>query len=99
MQVIYHRLVQKDLRAALNYYDSEGGTKLGDRFFQDVEATVAKVTENPRTFHFAATGVRRVPLKGFPYHLLYEEDAASVRILVLRHDKRHPSFGLRRRGE
>ena len=48
MDVVYHKLIKKDLRAALGYYDSEGGRKLGDRFFQDVEATIAKVIGNPR---------------------------------------------------
>lgn len=33
----------------------------------------------------------------FPYHFLYEEDQRKIRFLVLRHDKRHPNFGLRRR--
>ena len=30
MEVIYHRLVVRDLRVALNYYKSEGGTKMAD---------------------------------------------------------------------
>jgi hypothetical protein len=97
MDVSYHELIKKDLRAALAYYDSEGGAKLGDRFFDDVEASAARVIENPRRFHFAAEGLRRAPLAIFPYHFLYEEHGGLIYFLVLRHDRRHPSFGLRRR--
>ena len=35
-QLIYHRLIQRDLHSALDHYDGEGGTKLGDRFFIEV---------------------------------------------------------------
>jgi len=33
MGVLFHRLIKKDLRTALAYYDAAGGEKLGDRFF------------------------------------------------------------------
>ena len=97
MNIIYHELIKRDLRAALTYYDAEGGRRLGDKFFEDVEATASRVNENPRGCHFAADGLRRAALDAFPYHFLYEESVTSVCFLVLRHDKRHPSFGLRRR--
>jgi plasmid stabilization system protein ParE len=96
MIVIFHKLIKKDLRAALTYYDSEGGAKLGDRFFDDVEATITRVVQNPKHFHFADDGLRRVALGEFPYHFLYEEHDETIQFLVLRHDKRHPRFGLRR---
>ncbi|MBC8128596.1 MAG: hypothetical protein H8M99_15765 [Gloeobacteraceae cyanobacterium ES-bin-144] len=47
MEVIYHRLVVRDLRMALNYYETEGGTKLADRFFAEVEEGVAKIIASP----------------------------------------------------
>ena len=98
MDVIYHKQIKKDLRTALSYYDAEGGRKLGDRFFGDVEAVAAKVIENPQAFHLATGGLRRAALESFPYHLLYESDEQRVYFLVLRHDRRRPNFGLRRRG-
>lgn len=97
MEVIHHRLVQRDLRNALLYYDSEGGEKLGDRFFMEVERVVEKVSENPKRFHFIADGIRRASMDTFPYHFLYEESETRIRFLVLRHDKRHPTFGLSRK--
>ena len=96
-RVIFHRLFQKDLAAALLYYDKEGGPQLGDRFFEAVEATVKKVAANPKRFHFIAEGMRRAQLETFPYRIIYEENQDRSKFLILRHDKRHPSFGMRRR--
>ena len=97
MNVIYHPRIKADLRSALAYYEGEGGRKLGDRFFHEGEAAITKVTRNPQGCHFVAEGLRRVGLESFPYHFLYEETARGVHFLVLRHDRRHPGFGLRRR--
>lgn len=97
MRIIYHQQIKRDLRIALAFYDAEGGSKLGDRFFDEVECAVAQVTRNPQGFHFADDGLRRAALNSFPYHFLFEEGEGYVHFLVLRHDKRHPGHGLGRR--
>ena len=96
-ELIYHRLIQKDIKSAITHYDEEGGTKLGDRFFDEVEVAVSRIENNPTGHHFSDGGLRRVTLKSFPYHFLYEVDFGIIWIAVLRHDKRHPNFGLRRK--
>jgi len=90
MEVIYHRLVVRDLRVALDYYELEGGTKLADRFF-------AKIISQPTGQHFSDGGYRRKALHSFPYHILYDVDSLGIWIGILRHDRRHPSYGLRRK--
>ena len=97
MTVVFHRLFQKDLSEALRYYDEEGGSKLGDRFFEEVESATERIAGNPKRFHFAAEGMRRAPLRNFPSHIIYEENAVRLKYLILRHDKRHPSYGMKRR--
>jgi plasmid stabilization system protein ParE len=97
MKFILHPRIQRDLSAALAFYEEEGGPGLADRFFAEAEAVVGMVKGNPQRFHFIAEGLRRGSFQSFPYHVVYEESAVRVKILVLRHDKRHPAFGLRRR--
>lgn len=97
MEVIYHRLIVRDLRVALSYYESEGGTKLADRFFAEVEECVAKIISRPTAQHFSDGGYRRKTLHSFPYHILYDVDSLGIWIGILRHDRRHPSYGLRRK--
>lgn len=97
MGLVFHRLVQHDLDAVLGYYEAEGGPPLADRFFGELEAMLAEIEAHPTQFHPAANGLRRANLAGFPYHVLFRERTAGVRVLVLRHNRRHPSFGLQRR--
>jgi len=40
--------------------------------------------------------LRRAPIRVFRYHLLYRIKADQIRILVLRHTHRRPTFGLSR---
>ena len=96
MEVTFHKLIAQDLRRAIAYYDSEGGTLLGDRFFAAVEECVRRITELPDGNHFSDGGYRRASLETFPYHFLYEIDSFGIWVAVLRHDKRHASYGLRR---
>lgn len=98
-EVIFHRLVQKDMTGIRRYYIEEAGEDLADRFYDRFMATIEKALSNPRHYHFLEKGrdIRRAPVKGFPYHFLYRETTFGIRVLVLRHDKRHWSFGLRRK--
>jgi plasmid stabilization system protein ParE len=98
-KVIFHRTVQKDMDGIYRHYLEESGSKLADRFYDAFMATVNQALANPRHFHPLKQGSiwRRAGIKGFTHHVVYEETAYGIRILVLRHDQRHDSFGLRRK--
>jgi hypothetical protein len=70
MALIFHRLVQKDLRTVLEYYETEGSTSLADRFFVELDAWVAQIACEPGKFHQVASGLRRANMLRFPYHFL-----------------------------
>ena len=95
--IIYHRLIQRDIHSALDYYEREGGSKLGDRFFAEIQRVVLEIEVNPLRNHFSDGGLRRASLRSFPYHMLYDVSENVIWVAVLRHDRRHPSFGLRRK--
>ncbi len=90
--VIYHVLVERDLREILGYYEAKSGPPLADFFFATVDAAEAR----PTRYHKVDARFRRARISGFPYHFLYRETAGGIRVSVLRHNKWHPSFGLRR---
>ncbi len=58
-RVSYHRLIRRDLRSALDYYEAEGVEKLADRFFADAEATIHSVERNPLGHHLSDGVLRR----------------------------------------
>lgn len=96
MKVVYHRLAVRDVRQILDYYESEAGPRLAERFFEDVRATVAKTLASPRHFPPLGEVMRRANLTGFPYHIIYEEKSWGIKVVVIRHHRRNPRYGLRR---
>jgi plasmid stabilization system protein ParE len=97
MRLIYHPRVQHDVTEALRYYDEVGGAALGDAFFDELCARTEMARAHPERFHFFDARHRRANLRRFPFHFLFRVAGDVVRVLVVRHDRRHPSFGLRRR--
>jgi plasmid stabilization system protein ParE len=93
----FHRRVQHDLDEILERYDSIS-EQLADDFFAEFQLGVEKATGNPRFFHHDASGLRRCNLDRFPYHFLYDIRSCDcdIRIWVVRHNRRNPTFGLKR---
>jgi plasmid stabilization system protein ParE len=97
MKLIYHRLAVRDVQEVLDYYESEAGPQLADRFFSELLDTIGKIQTNPRHFPpVADTELRRANLTSFPYHVLYEERLWGIKVMVVRHHRRSPRYGLRR---
>jgi plasmid stabilization system protein ParE len=97
MKLVYHRLAVRDVREVLDYYENEAGGHLADRFFDEFLAIIDKIRTNPRHYPpLSDTGLRRANLISFPYHILYEERSWGIKVMVIRHHRRNPSYGLRR---
>ena len=97
MAVIFNRAVQRDVSEVLEYYRMESGGELADRFFEELMRVIEAAEDNPQKFHFVEPPVRRANLNRFPYHFLYRQVGTDIRVLVVRHNKRHPNFGKHRR--
>jgi len=97
MKVTYHPHVQQDIRRILKKYD-EASPRVGDEFWDELMAFVKSAGANPERFHFdQKSGLRRVNLQKFPYHFLYRTIGDKIRVIVVRHNKRNPTLGSRRR--
>lgn len=95
--VRYHPKIQEEVLEVIEYYESQGGKKLGDAFFDEFLSFVHLVSVRPMRYPPGAHDLRRVNLKKFPYNFLYRIEAGVVKITVLRHNRRRPKFGLRRK--
>ena len=96
MKVEYHPSVRRDVREALDHYSTES-ERLADDFWNELLAGINEAAANPELHHFDLCALRRFNLNRFPYHFLYRTGNDRIRVLVLRHDKRHPSFGVKRK--
>jgi plasmid stabilization system protein ParE len=97
MGLTFHRLLRNDVRSVSAYYEAKVGRQLSIRFGKELEELVEKIQQNPRRFHLISDTLRRANFPSFPYHLLFRETPAGVRILILRHHRRHPLHGAARR--
>ena len=97
MTVEYHPLTVSDLNNAVAYYNQQRAG-LGVEFRSEAHAAVARVCANPTQHAVVEHGIRRCLVNRFPYAVLFRlinQDA--IRVLVIRHHRRHPNFGLGRR--
>ena len=78
-------------------YERVATRQLADEFYAEVRRLMTAAAENPKRFAVRERDVRRVNLERFPFHFLFRIVGETVWVLVVRHHRRHPSFGMSRR--
>jgi plasmid stabilization system protein ParE len=97
MRVEYHPLTTSDLNSAVAHYNRQQAG-LGDELRIEVYASIERVLATPTQFSVVSRSIRRCLVHRFPYAILFRiVNAESLRVLVIRHHRRRPGFGLRRR--
>ena len=92
MKIEYHPFTADDLISAeIHYNELQSG--LSQAFRAEVIQTIERIRESP--FLYAeANGVRRALLRHFPFSIVYRVlSNDTIRVLLIRHHKRHPAFG------
>jgi len=95
VRVEYHPAVEQDVAEALRRYDTVS-QRLGEQFKGELRRVIAKAAAKPGRFHPIKPGFHRANLKRFPYHFVYRELADGIRVTLVRHHRRDPSFGMER---
>ena len=97
MRVLLHEGAIRDIRDIAAQL-SEDSTKALEQFYDQLDAAAEFVVRYPDVGH--PCGIfRRWNFKRLPYHLLYEAhpDRGELWIMVVHHERRHPSYGMKRR--
>ena len=97
MRLVLHPKVYADISSIMEYYEEVSTPELAVEFYQELKHFFLRAAEKPESYAIRERDIRRVNLLRFPYHFLFRIVGNSVRILVVRHHKRHPSLGSRRR--
>jgi toxin ParE1/3/4 len=64
----------------------------------ELELQLLNITAMPSRWMVVRGDVRRSLMKRFPYVILFRSvDDEVIRVTVVKHEKRHPAFGLGRR--
>jgi plasmid stabilization system protein ParE len=97
MRLVLHRRVRSDVDEIIEYYERTKRPELAPEFYHELRAFILDATRRPDRYHLFKAGLRRVNLKRFPYHFLYRVAGDCVRVLVVRHHRRDPDYGLERK--
>jgi plasmid stabilization system protein ParE len=96
MRLILHPKVYSDIDRIMEHYERVASRQLADEFYIELRSFLTRAAKSPESFAMRAGDFRRVNLDRFPYHFLFRVAGDCVRVLVVRHHRRHPSLGTER---
>ena len=101
MRLRFLRLAEDELTAAGQWYDREQ-RGLGDRFFDAVVISRRRIESDPFTLpttehYWGSRDVRRCPVEGFPYQVIFEIRPDEIVVLAVAHGSRRPGYWNRRK--
>ena len=88
---------RKGSRKASDYYLNKADRVIASRFLEEFCRAATYLVANPEVVPQASNGHRSYPLHVFPYSVVYVISSGKVRVLVVRHHRRQPSLGARRK--
>jgi plasmid stabilization system protein ParE len=97
MKIELHPAAEADVAFAAAFYEREGSPVLAARFVAEFERVARLLAAHPEIGTERPKGRKSFPANGFPYSVVYRAIPNGIRILVVRHDRRRPEFGQRRR--
>lgn len=96
MRVEFHPSTVDDVNEAATHY-GRARAGLGAEFRAEIDAVIERIARNPTQFPVVEAQIRRCIVHRFPYSVLFRcVSNDCVRILVIRHHRRDPRFGLER---
>ena len=97
MYLVFHPKVYSDIDEIMESYERVATRELADEFYSELRYYMQQAAERPESFAIRERDLRRVNLQRFPYHFLFRIVGDVVRVLVVRHHRRRPTVGVRRR--
>jgi plasmid stabilization system protein ParE len=88
----------QELEDAVRWYE-ERRSGLGAELLAAIDASLLQITGTPGSgspVPRVRVPVRRVPVQGFPYHVVYLDTASAIRVLAFAHTRRRPGYWLPR---
>lgn len=88
---------RSDLSEADEWYQARQAG-LGDALLAEFERTARLIAERPTMYPKVEGDARRALLRGFPYQVIYLEEAESIEIVAVLHSHRDPGVWKARLG-
>ncbi|MCP4217031.1 MAG: type II toxin-antitoxin system RelE/ParE family toxin [bacterium] len=95
MKYSFHPQAKKELKDAVKYYNV-CGAGLGFVFFQEVQATIQRILQYPKSWTKLSKKTRQCLTRRYPYAVIFQEVDAGIIIIAVMHLKRKPGYWLKR---
>ena len=92
MNVSIAAAAEADLAEAAAFYLREAGMTVSRVFLAEFERAIGLLAEQPNIGASWRRSIRRLPLRRFPYRVLYDVRADEIRVLAVAHQRRKPGF-------
>ncbi len=96
MKVTLHPGAENDIQEAAAFYERQGSAVLAARFIAEFKKLASLFIENPNIGSPRPKGRRGFSMGIFSYTVIYRASAAEIRVLVVKHDRKHPGYGVAR---
>lgn len=83
---------QQELVEGALFYARESNAQLAQAFISEFERSAALLAEQPQLGAIWRGRVRRLPLRRFPYSIVYDVREDTMRVLAVAHQSRKPGF-------
>lgn len=96
-KIRYHVETRIDVLEIVEYYEEKEGAELANEFTAALKRFIERVAERPLSYREIEPGTRRANLDRFPHHVLFQIiDDEAIKIVAVKHNRRHPALGLDR---
>lgn len=98
MQIIVTDEAAWEIEEAAQWYE-ERSERAKERFLEEIRWISNEIAKTPTRFMRMKHdhGLRRALMKRYPYLVLFREvDESTIHIVTVKHEKRHPDYGIDR---
>lgn len=92
MSYFFHPDAETEHLAEVAFYESRR-RGLGARYLASFGAAMERVCSDPNQFRIECEpDLRRVPLRGFPFAIIYRDVGVQIQVLAVAHHRRRPGY-------
>lgn len=95
MPISFNRRASREVTRIAEDYEAES-PGLGEEFPAELDHALDAVERHGQMMARVRDDIRLVKLKRFPYGVYYRLEGDSARVLIVKHHRRHPDYGLDR---
>lgn len=90
VKVILRPEAQQEALEAQAWYETRA-VGLGYEFARAVDSAVSRIARTPRAFPFVTDRLQHLPMRRFPYSIIYHDRGTEILIVAIHHHRRQPA--------